>query len=254
MRLEAPPPDGTPFPRVLGHFHEVGLETADIRESVEFYERLGFTQATTNDTWQHPYGVLTDGRLFLGLHQRGGPPVTLTFVRPGVAEHLADFAARKIELSVCRTGEEVFNEIAFSDPFGQSVSVLEARTYSPVTRRPTELSLCGYFGEVSLPVSDFAAAKEFWEPLGFVATDEAEAPYVHLPLTSDHLDLAFHRPRTYDAPMLVFSDPDMPARIARLRERGVALSSELPRGVPAGANAIIEAPEGTVLLLLHEES
>jgi len=242
------------LPRVLGHFHEVGLETADIRESVEFYERLGFTQAMTNDTWQHPYGVLTDGRLFLGLHQRGGPDTTLTFVRPGIAEHLAEFAARNIVLSVCRTGEEVFNEIAFSDPFGQSVSVLEARTYSPVTRRPTELSLCGYFGEVSLPVTDFEAAKEFWEPLGFVATDEAESPYVHLPLTSDHLDLAFHRPRTHDAPMIVFSDPDMPARIARLRELGVAISSELPRGVPPGANAIIEAPEGTVLLLLHDES
>ncbi len=236
---------------MLGHFHEVGLETADIRESVEFYERLGFTQATTSDTWQHPYGVLTDGRLFLGLHQRRAPSPRLTFVRPGIAEHLADFAARDIELTVCHTGEEIFNEIGFSDPFGQSVSVLEARTYSPVTRRPTEVSLCGYFGEISFPVSDFETAKTFWEPLGFVATEEVESPYLHLPLTSDTLDIAFHRPRTHDAPLLVFSDPDMPARIARLRELGVAVSSELPRGVPAGANAIVAAPEGTALLLLQ---
>ena len=27
---------------VLGRFHEVSIQTADIRESVEFYERLGF--------------------------------------------------------------------------------------------------------------------------------------------------------------------------------------------------------------------
>jgi predicted enzyme related to lactoylglutathione lyase len=175
-------------------------------------------------------------------------------VRPGIAEHLADFAARNIEFSLCHTGEELFNQIAFSDPFGQTVSVLEARTYSPVIRGPTELSLCGYFGEVSLPVTDFEAAKAFWEPLGFVATDETESPYVHLPLTSDHLDIAFHRPRTYDVPMIVFSEPDMPARIAQLRERGVAISSELPRGVRSGANAIIEAPEGTVLLLLHDDT
>lgn len=238
---------------MLGHFHEVGLETADIRGSVEFYERLGFTQATTSDTWQHPYGVLTDGRLFLGLHQRRGSSPMLTFVRPGIAEHLADFAARNIELTVCHTGEELFNEIGFSDPFGQSVSVLEARTYSPVTRRPTETSLCGYFGEISLPVTDFEVAKAFWEPLGFVATEEVESPYLRLPLTSDTLDIAFHRPRTHDAPLLVFSDPDMPARIARLRELGVAVSSELPRGMPAGSNAIVEAPEGTLLLLLQEQ-
>ena len=43
---------------------------------------------------------------------------------------------------------------------------------------------------------NFETAKAFWEPLGFVATDEAETPYVHLPFTSDHLDIAFHRPRT----------------------------------------------------------
>jgi catechol 2,3-dioxygenase-like lactoylglutathione lyase family enzyme len=242
---------------VLGRFHEISVETADIRESVEFYERLGFTQATTSDTWQHPYGVLTDGRLFIGLHQRRGlaspaPSPTLTFVHPGIAEHVADFTGRGIELTLCHTGEEVFNEIAFSDPFGQSIAVLEARTYSPVSRQPSEVSLCGYFGELSLPVSDFEAAKTFWEPLGFVATEESDAPYLHLPLTSDTLDIAFHRPRTRDVPMIVFSDPDMPARIARLRELGVAMSRDLPRGIALGANALIEAPEGTTLLLLNE--
>jgi len=30
---------------VLGRFHEISIQTTDIRESVEFYERLGFTQA-----------------------------------------------------------------------------------------------------------------------------------------------------------------------------------------------------------------
>ena len=239
---------------MLGRFHEISIETTDIRTSVEFYERLGFTQATTTDTWQHPYGVLTDGRLFLGLHHRRGPASTLTFVRPGIAEHLAEFSGRGIGLTVCHTGEEIFNEIAFSDPFGQNVAVLEARTYSPVARRDSELSLCGYFGEISLPVTDFEAARQFWEPLGFVATDEAESPYVHLPLTSDHLDIAFHRPRTFDAPVIVFTDPDMSGRIARVRELGVKISSALPRGVPPGANALIEAPEGTLLLLLQDEN
>ncbi len=236
---------------MLGRFHEVSLETADIRESVAFYEQLGFSQATTADTWEHPYGVLTDGRLFLGLHQRRSPSPTLTFVRPGIAEHLAEFTDRGIELTVCRTGNEIFNEIGFSDPCGQNIAILEARTYSPVSRRVADVSLCGYFEEVSLPCADFDAAKAFWEPLGFVATDEVDAPYLHLPLTSDHLDIAFHRPRTHDAVLLVFSDPDMPARLARLRELGFEPSAALPRGLAADSNAMLEAPEGTTLLLLH---
>ena len=239
---------------MLGTFHEVGLATADIRASVEFYEGLGFTQATTTDTWDHPYGVLTDGRVFLGLHQRTGPSPTLTFVCPGIAGHLGELERRGISLTLCRTGDEVFNEIAFTDPFGQSVSVLEARTYSPVSRPLSRTSLCGYFSEISLPAADFEAARAFWEPLGFVATPQDDEPYVHLPLTSDRLDISFHRPRLYDLPLLVFTDPDMPARITRLRELGVRVSPELPRGLAAGANALIEAPEGTSLLLLQEAS
>jgi catechol 2,3-dioxygenase-like lactoylglutathione lyase family enzyme len=238
---------------VLGHFHEISLETADIRASVEFYEQLGFCQATTTDTWAHPYGVLTDGRIFLGLHQRRFASPTVTFVHPGVARLVDEFETRGVALTTCRIEPEVFNEIGFRDPFGQAVSVLEARTYSPVTRSPAQMSLCGYFDELSLPVSDFDAAKEFWEPLGFVATDESDVPYVHLPLTSDHLNIAFHRPRTLDRPMLVFSAPDMPARLARLREFGVTFSDELPRGLNAAENAVIEAPEGTPLLLLQSE-
>jgi len=236
---------------VLGRFHEVSIATTDIRESVEFYERLGFTQATTTDTWSHPYGVLTDGRLFLGLHQRRMESPTLTFVKPGIAGYLADFESRGIELTVCRTGDEVFNEIAFRDPFGQTVAVLEARTYSPVTRSPSAESLCGYFEELSMPVTDFEAARQFWEPLGFVATEEAEEPYLHLPLTSDHLDLAFHRPRTFDSPVLVFSEANMPERIASLRELGIRTEAGLPRGLDSAGNALVEAPEGTMLLLLQ---
>jgi hypothetical protein len=53
--------------------------------------------------------------------------------------------------------------------------------------------------------------------------------------------------------MLVFSDPGMGERIERIRDSGISLSDELPRGLNASENALIEAPEGTVLLLLRSE-
>jgi catechol 2,3-dioxygenase-like lactoylglutathione lyase family enzyme len=239
---------------VIGRFHEISLRTDDIRASVEFYERLGFTQASTNDTWTHPYGVLTDGRIFLGLHQRRFAAPSVTFVRAGVAEVADALEARGVELEMRRTGEESFNEIGFRDPGGQNILVLEARTYSPVARPDSETSLCGYFTEFSMPARDFEVAREFWEPLGFVATEDPDAPYAHLPLTSDHLDIAFHRPRTLDRPMLVFRDANMRERLARIRGMGVKDAGELPPGLPLAANALIEAPEGTALLLLEGES
>ncbi|HEY0342259.1 MAG TPA: hypothetical protein VGC34_15755, partial [Steroidobacteraceae bacterium] len=126
---------------MLGHFHEISVSTADIRASVEFYEQLGFCQATTTYTWSHPYGVLTDGRLFLGLHQRRFTSPAVTFVHPGVAELVPDLETRGISLTLCHTDPEIFNEIGFRDPFGQPISVLEARTYSPVSRSPVKMSL-----------------------------------------------------------------------------------------------------------------
>ena len=238
---------------MLGRFHEISIQTPDIGASVAFYEGLGFTQATTGDCWTHPYGVLTDGRIVLGLHQYRFPSPSLTFVRARIAAQVAPLEALGIRLAFAKTGEDCFNELGFRDPAGQMVTVLEARTYSPFTRSRDETSLCGDFAEFSLPAADFASGRRFWERFGFVALEQVEEPYLRLPLTSDHLDLAFHRPRTLDRPMLVFQDTGMAERIARIRERGVAVSDELPRGLAPEHNALLLSPEGTSLLLLARD-
>lgn len=235
---------------MLGRFLEIGIQTQDIRASVEFYERLGFTQAQTGDTWPHPYGVLTDGRVHLGLHQARLDSPALTFVRPGIASHLATLERAGVELSTINIGSEMFNEAAFRDPAGQPVRLLEARTYSPADRSALETSRCGSFGWLSLPAADSERVRSFWEGLGFVAADEEAEPYPHVPLKRDGLDLALHRPRFFAEPLLVFHDPDMPVRIARLRELGVGPLEPPPRGLDAKANAVLGAPEGTVLLLI----
>jgi len=80
--------------------------------------------------------------------------------------------------------------------------------------------------------------------------DETDAPYPRMSMTSDHLDLGVHRPRTLDAPMLVFSAPDMGERVERLRALGCE-SADLPRGLDPRHNALLEAPEGTALLLVN---
>lgn len=236
---------------MLGRFLEIGIATPDIRASVEFYERLGFTQAPTGDTWPHPYGVLTDGRVCVGLHQSRLDSPALTFVRPGIADHVATLERMGVELSTVRIGSEIFNEIGFRDPAGQAVRLLEARTYSPSDRGALETSRCGSFAAVSLPVADFEPVRRFWEALGFVASDEQADPYPHLPLAGEGLDLALHRPRLADELLLVFRDAAMPQRIAQLRELALCPLEPPPRGLNTRGNALLRAPEGTGLLLLE---
>jgi hypothetical protein len=234
---------------MLGQFHEISITTADIRASVEFYERLGFSQCRTGDTWPHPYGVLTDGRIFLGLHQYRFPSPSVTCVRADIARHASEFTALGITLAFAKTGDDCFNEIGFRDPAGQMITILEARTYFPTERDPASTTLCGHFSDFSLPCTDFDGVAAFWEQLGYVALDVEETPWLHRPIAGNGLSLALHRPRTLDQPMLVFSAADMPARLAALAEAGIARSDELPRGLDPTRNALLHAPEGTALLL-----
>ena len=236
---------------MLGRFHEISIETADIADSVAFYEKLGFSQCGTTDTWPHPYGVLTDGKIFIGLHQFKFPSPTLTYVRAGVEQHAHVIEKLGIDLAWKRVGEDVFNEFGFLDPSGQAVRIQEAATHFSGDREGGESSLCGDFAEYSLPAGDFQPLREFWEPLGFVAMEETDAPYPRMSMTSDHLDLGVHRSRLFDAPMLVFASADMSDRIENLRTQGCEFADPLPRGLDPRHSALLLAPEGTALLLLN---
>ena len=234
---------------VLGQFHEWSVGTPDILASIEFYERLGFTQAVAREVWPHPYAALTDGRIVIGLHQSPSRAASLTFVLPDVASRCAELERRGFEITYRRTGSEVFHEVGLADPSGQPVVLLEARTYSPADRGPRTSSHCGYFCAMSVPAHTFESAQRFWEPLGYVAAPELETPYPHVRLTSDQLNLIFHRPQMHAGPLVVFGDEDLPRRVERLRDLGFA-----PRRLRGGAapadHALLDAPEGTQLLML----
>jgi hypothetical protein len=67
-------------------------------------------------------------------------------------------------------------------------------------------------------------------------------------MTSDSLNVALLPAGTLKQPALVFADPEMPARIAKLGEAGFEFARRLP-GLDAGRHALLIAPEGTQLLL-----
>ncbi|HET7809347.1 MAG TPA: hypothetical protein VFL16_02120 [Steroidobacteraceae bacterium] len=234
---------------MLGRFHEISIEAGDIADSVGFYERLGFSQCGTTDTWTHPYGVLSDGKLFIGLHQFKFPSPTITYVHANAAQQAHVIEKHGIELAWKRTGEDAFNEFGFLDPSGQAVRVQEAATHFAGGNDAT--SLCGDFAEFSVPSAEFQPMQEFWEPLGFVAMGESETPYLRMSMTSDHLNLAVHRPRMLEMPTLVFASADMGERIERLRSLGLEFSDDLPKGLDPRHSGLLIAPEGTALLLVN---
>jgi catechol 2,3-dioxygenase-like lactoylglutathione lyase family enzyme len=232
---------------VLGRFLEVSVRSPDLPESLAFYESLGFVQAVTGDARPHPYAVVTDGRLCLGLHGAGEDETTLTWVRPDLAAHAPRLEALGIEFEFARLGAEQLHELGFVDPAGQRVTMVEARTFSPpvAPSRPSEL---GYFEEFGIPTTDLERSAAFWDALGFVAFEPERVPFTRVVAAGRDLNIGL-----YDvdlrSPVLAYSAPDMPERIAVLRARGYRFAARLPRAMNAGRHALLMAPEGTCLLL-----
>jgi catechol 2,3-dioxygenase-like lactoylglutathione lyase family enzyme len=232
---------------VLGRFLEYSIPTSDIRASLDFYVKLGFSQAQVGETWTHPYAVVTDGRLHLGLHQLETAVAALTFVKPDVLGQLDGLESRGVVFEYRKLGNDVFNEVGWLDPSGQLTRLIEARTFSPV-KHPRG-SLCGYFLEIALPVPDRELAKQYWERLGFVGLDEPDAALPHVSCTSDSIDIGLYDPAQLRQPTLVFDTDDVKESLARLSSAGIAPSSPLPAALRHRPAALLMAPEGTPILL-----
>ncbi|HEU4517737.1 MAG TPA: hypothetical protein VFR77_10570 [Steroidobacteraceae bacterium] len=226
------------------------MHAPDPIESLAFYERLGFAQVTTGEAFPYPYAAVGDGRLTIGLHGHELPQSPLlAFVLPDLRDELGSIERQGVEILERRLGDDVFNE-ARLEVAGQSLRLLEARTHSPPPFGPGETSRLGWFEEFATPAGDRTRAVQAWERLGFVPAEEGDEPYPHVGLTSDSLNVALVDPSILRVPALVFTDAEMPARIAKLAEAGFEFARRLPASLDASRHALLVAPEGTQLLLV----
>jgi len=234
---------------VLGRFLEYSVATPDIRASLDFYGKLGFSQAEVGEAYPYPYAVVTDGRIHLGLHQHPLPGASLTFVRPDLLRHLAALEQLGVDFEFRRLGNDVFNELGWLDPSGHLIHLVEARTFSPTKRLATDTSACGYFVEIALPTPAIEASKAFWEKLGFVGMDELTATLPHISCTSDSIDIGLYEPAHFLAPTLLFDAGDVAGALARLADAGIEPAGKLPGPLRQRPAALLAAPEGTLILL-----
>ena len=231
---------------MLGRFLEITVPAPRILESWRFWESLGFAGAPVGETWTHRCAVATDGRVAVGLHQADVPPCTLTYVRPDLARHLPALESVGVEFEARVLGDDRFNEASFTAAGDQPFRLLEARTWSPPAR--AQPSPFGWFEEYAIPVRDLAAARDYWERLGFVAVEEREYPWPSLALTSDTLDVGLHAGPDLGGPTLVFATDDVAALRERLAAVGIETDARLPRALDPRRYLRVTSPEGLRLL------
>ena len=231
---------------MLGRFLEFSVATGDILASYEFYRALGFVGADASEVYPYRYGVVTDGRIALGLHEAEVPQLCLTFVLPDLAVRARDLRDAGIAVAYEHLSEERLNEIGIRDPDGNVLRLIEARTFSPVGSSPATLT--GWFEDLVLPVRDLATSLAFWEHLGFVRTDDAAGS---ASLTSDYLSLSLQTVLKGPRAWLHFTVDDVESCRAGLDAAGL-VGQPAPPSLRVDGGISIVAPEGTPLLLVPE--
>lgn len=234
---------------MLGRFLEYSVAARPLAASFEFFRSLGFASIPVADTLPDPYLVLFDGAVAIGLHDREQTAPYLTFVRPGLRDYARALRRLDIELDYEHLRDSEFNSIGFTDPAGQAVALLEARTFPPGDWDPHNVATCGEFFELSLPAESLERSSGFWQALGFTVLAAGEAPHRWQRLAGPGLTLGLHE--THCRPGLSFRCTDLPARMEYLRAKGLGPRAGSPLADRAQAAATLIAPEGTVIYLLE---
>ncbi|MEM9056010.1 MAG: hypothetical protein AAGD86_00960 [Pseudomonadota bacterium] len=234
----------------VGRFLEVSVSAPEIGTSVLFYEGLGFRQLDTGETWSHPYAVMSDGSVHIGLHAYEFASPSLTFVHPQLAGTVDDLLAHGIQLAFSKLGDDEFNELGFLAPARQMVTLLEARTFSPPAFDDRAFTLCGRFSAFAVPVAEVEWATAFWQRLGFDApdgeADDAADPVVTL--QGDGIAVACCPSAVLRQPALRFAVEDLEQCAAALRSKG--FEPDEFAEVPGGTGITLKTPEGLTLQLV----
>jgi hypothetical protein len=234
---------------MLGRFLELSVHTEDILESLGFYKALGFAELEIGDTWTHKYAVVSDGDICIGLHDREFDSPAMTFVHQDLAPHARSMADHGFEFSVLRVDWDVFNELAFSDVDGNTIAMIEARTFSPPAD-DSPASACGQFFELSIPARDAMRAGLFWAPIAPRILSVREEPTTHMRFLAGGISLGLSESIALETASLSFKCEDRKSLAHEVERHG--LRQKKCPGFE-GAFSMLQAPEGTRLYLFDED-
>lgn len=238
----------------LGDVVQISIGVPDLAESVAFYEALGFSQiAASEEPW--PWAQFSDGRNLILLNQDGNEYLGLNYFSTNVAQKVVGIEATGVSFLTKQQKNGNLQTAIFADQNGLMVGLIN---HEPVELpHPTgfPLSHCGKFGELAVAVDDFGATAAFWQQFGFEPSHISNEPYPWGIFSDGRIVLGFHESTEFgqNSPALTYFAPDMPQRIERLRQAGVAFASEMTDEAGVVRNVTLNGPAGEAIFMFEGE-
>lgn len=223
-------------------FLEFAVASDDVMASLSFYRAIGFTEHSTADALPHPYAVVGDGRITIGLHTCDEPLPALRYVQPDVQKTVLDWSERGIEFESLNVDIDDLHRVTLVGPFQNRIGLIEARTFSPMTDVPHNSRL-GEFDELSLPVQDVVVAAHFWAPHAAKVTAQSEDP-PYMRLSAGGLPLALCS-GSISEPTVSFVNNDLASVQSACDSAGIATGPA--QSADGNPGLLLRAPEGTAL-------
>ncbi len=217
---------------------EYAVAADDVLASLNYYKALGFQEQETVDSVPYAYGVVTDGRIAIGLHNTAGFSAELRMVQSEVQKAVLDWSETSAVFEEVHLDEDELHRATLDDPSGHRLTLIEARTFSPAADASS--SALGRFRQIRLSVDDLLAAAKFWAPFADEVVSDPESDS-HLTLRSGRWLIDLSEQARYDA--LEFECEDSVGLMAALAQLGLSLRSD-----PDDPEAqLLMTPEGTRL-------
>ncbi|MDX1663785.1 MAG: hypothetical protein R3272_08325 [Candidatus Promineifilaceae bacterium] len=222
--------------------------TEDLDGLAFFYEELGYKKVAEEREWV----IVTDGVNRLLLTKAEDPYRSLTYYASDMSKRAEELDKRGILFIDRRITDDVFRATFYS-PNQLPVTLI---AHDPASLPEVDSGYTfpiGKFGELSIAVSDLAAALSFWEGLGFERLHESTSPYPWAILGDGLIVLGLHQSETFEGEALTYFDPDMPQHIAQMKAHGFTFKEEMSDEAGVVRNAVLETPAGQQIFLFEGE-
>ena len=188
-------------------FLEYSIPVENVLHSLEFFQALGFSSLLTNDIRSYPYGVITDGRCYLGLHERNQfsqltEQPRFCFVHDEIAPIVRYLNDRNYQIINSQLDEDMFQQTIFHGPNHAVINVLAARSFSLPAKDDCKDSLLGHFNGFVIPTNNIEASSKFWEGLELLVMPTLDEQAVSV--SANRLNMLLVENATHRLPGLQF--------------------------------------------------
>ncbi len=229
------------------HAH-IHVPVKNLSQSLDFYTKLGYQKVKANDE----EAFITDGCIILHLNNRTGVGHGLTFYVEDLEAQIKTLKKANLPARLNLHEDASYKEILVEEPNAVGIRFL-AKGEEPVfsdLNLEGALSHCGAHYGIGIMATEFVAAIDFWEALGYKLSSGNRESKSYVEMTNDTIPIGIYRegscPHLFITPSLTYFEKDMADRIALLKSKSVVFVEEITQFNEKGIvdHAIWAAPDG----------